>query len=1067
LAKDYEETSAPEPPSSQSIERYPKGSNGQDTDDNSKDFFIQENPNPQGVYGLWLDGWDKRKLLVIDNKENTNNLTDYQVKINVNYQSEMQSDFSDIRFTSSNGQTLLPYYREEYTKDTSAVFWVKIPSIPAYSEVIIFQYYGNNGINNDDIVYGDCNKNGGCGENVFVWFDNFSTNRSLEYNQGGTVGWDTKKGYVKFFRSPRGVDYGYISPKNLEIKNFYIKTKMRLGSGVPAFARQAFIDYRHSDNNTITTDSLDDDDYLKFGINNKSTAYKGLRFDKNINTESIGQATNILKYDAATANYFDIWGVYEVRAYETNHQFNFEFEDEDLTKTTWNVNNNYLDQTGKIYLRGDDIGVDSWVWVDYLMIGQSTLPEPTVVTDKLEGYTAIKGQVRNLYPLLNWDKRKLLVIDNKQNSNALTDYQIKIDVNYQSEMQSDFSDIRFTSSDGQSLLPYYREEYTKEKTAVFWIKVPSIPAYSEVIIYQYYDNVSATYEGNGEDVFVWFDDFSTNRSLEYNQGGTVRWDTEKGYVRFSNPYGFISPKDPEDVNKSLKMKNLYIKTKMYLEKETDSYHTNMARQAFIDYRHSDNNTVSTDSLDDDDYLKFGINNTLRNNADRGLRFDKNINTEDVDQATNILKIDESLTLTNYFDKWGIYEVRAYETNHQVDFVDEDLKRTTWNTTSHYLYQKGKIYLRALDVSSTTSWVWVDYLMIGQSTLPEPVIVTDESEGYIATKGQARNSYPDFPDWGNKKTIMITNKITETSNATSTTDIVDYPIKIEINYLIGMNKDFSDTRFVDSDKPGIALKYWNESYSTDSDGNPTSAVFWVKVPKIPGTVSSGSGEKTIYMYYNNPSATYIGNGEDVFAWFDDFSTNRSLEYNQGGNVGWDTKKGHVKFFYNTSANYGYISPKDPEDADKSLEMKDLYIKTKMFLERETAGSLTEFARQGLVDYRHQNDDNYWRFGLNHKNAYTYKGVIFGSNEEGNPFFRPLMKQSFYDKWGTFEIKAADNNHEARFVDANGQDWIAGGTGLNQKGNIYLRGSNIKGYSWVKFDYLIISKYNPEIKVSDVY
>jgi len=115
----------------------------------------------------------KEKLLVIDNKENTNNLTDYQVKINVNYQSEMQSDFSDIRFTSSNGQTLLPYYREEYTKDTSAVFWVKIPSIPAYSEVIIFQYYGNNGINNDDIVYGDCNKNGGCGENVFVWFDNF------------------------------------------------------------------------------------------------------------------------------------------------------------------------------------------------------------------------------------------------------------------------------------------------------------------------------------------------------------------------------------------------------------------------------------------------------------------------------------------------------------------------------------------------------------------------------------------------------------------------------------------------------------------------------------------------------------------------------------------------------------------------------------------------------------------------------------------------------------------------------------------------------------------------------
>ncbi|MBU4446605.1 DUF2341 domain-containing protein, partial [bacterium] len=661
---------------------------------------------------------------------------------------------------------------------------------------------------------------------------------------------------------------------------------------------------------------------------------------------------------------------------------------------------------------------------------------------------------------------------NKENANDLTDYQIKIDVIHQpEEMQSDFSDIRFTSSNGQILLSHYREEYTENDSAVFWVKVPSIPAYSEVVIYQYYDNVSATYNGNGKDVFIWFDDFETYRQLEYNKSSNnVLWDTNQGYIKFFyNPVtrtnnGYISPKDPEDANKSLEMKNFYIKTKMFLEKETDNYLTKEANQVFIDYRHSDNNTVTTNSLDDDDYLKFGINNG--STSYRGLRFDKNINTENIGQATNILKQDAAMA--NYFDKWGIYEVRAYETNHQVNFEHENSTKTTWSVNNNYLNQTGKIYLRGDDIESD-SWVWVDYLMIGQSTLPEPT-VKDVQEG----NGQARNSYPDFPDWGDRKTIMITNKITDTSNTTSTTDIVDYPVKIETNYLIGMNKDFSDIRFIDPDKSGIALKYWNESYSTDSDGNPISAVFWVKIPKIPGTISGGSGEKTIYMYYNNPSATYIGKGEDVFILFDDFETYRPSEYNQGGNVAWGTEEGHVKFFYRYDQesklyiNYGHISPKDPEDVDKSLEMKDLYIKTKMFLERKTDGSLTEFARQGLVDYRHQDDNNYWQFGLDFGVGNSFKGVNFRSKINGNPFLNSYLRKTEgedMDEWDIFEIWAADNNHEARFVDANGQPWIAGGTGLNQTGKIYLRGSNIKGYSWVKFDYLIISKYRPEIKVSD--
>ena len=174
------------PVENQSLQR----EENQDTDDNANDFFIQENPNPQGIYGLWLNGWDKRKVLVIDNKENANDLIDYQIKINVAYlPEEMQSDFSDIRFTSSKGQTFLSYYREEYIENNSAVFWVKIPSISAYSEVIIFQYYDNNTATYD-----------GNGEDVFEFFDDFSTIRGDDYDFLNAL-WTTP-GYVKFYYHP-------------------------------------------------------------------------------------------------------------------------------------------------------------------------------------------------------------------------------------------------------------------------------------------------------------------------------------------------------------------------------------------------------------------------------------------------------------------------------------------------------------------------------------------------------------------------------------------------------------------------------------------------------------------------------------------------------------------------------------------------------------------------------------------------------------------------------------------------------------------------------------------------
>ena len=50
----------------------------------------------------------------------------------------------DIRFTGSNGITLLTFWREE-SDATDGVWWVKVPSIPASGKVNVYLYYGKSG----------------------------------------------------------------------------------------------------------------------------------------------------------------------------------------------------------------------------------------------------------------------------------------------------------------------------------------------------------------------------------------------------------------------------------------------------------------------------------------------------------------------------------------------------------------------------------------------------------------------------------------------------------------------------------------------------------------------------------------------------------------------------------------------------------------------------------------------------------------------------------------------------------------------------------------------------------
>jgi|GEM_PF-6279872 len=138
----------------------------------------------------WFNSdWNYRKIITIDNTSNSNNLTDYQVRVNLSSNNfdfnRANSDGSDIRFTDTDGVTLLYHWIEEWNSSMKkATIWVKVPSIPANSVKKIYLYYNNHSIVSTSN-----------GEKTFKFFDDFNeqqqvlaVNESLVTSDGLGVG---------------------------------------------------------------------------------------------------------------------------------------------------------------------------------------------------------------------------------------------------------------------------------------------------------------------------------------------------------------------------------------------------------------------------------------------------------------------------------------------------------------------------------------------------------------------------------------------------------------------------------------------------------------------------------------------------------------------------------------------------------------------------------------------------------------------------------------------------------------------------------------------------------------
>ncbi len=122
----------------------------------------------------------------------------------------------------------------------------------------------------------------------------------------------------------------------------------------------------------------------------------------------------------------------------------------------------------------------------------------------------------------NWQYRRTVTIGNT--GDTLMNYQVAINVTYDSDMQSDFDDIRFIDNDDTTELSYWLQEKVDSEWAYFWVKIPSIPALDTKDIYMYYDNPVETSKSDGDNTFLFFDDFlgdTLNTTKWYMTAGSI------------------------------------------------------------------------------------------------------------------------------------------------------------------------------------------------------------------------------------------------------------------------------------------------------------------------------------------------------------------------------------------------------------------------------------------------------------------------------------------------------------------------------------------------------------------
>ncbi len=483
--------------------------------------------------------WSYRKSIVISNTVGA--LTDYQVRLTIDTSSlisasKMQASGQDIRFTDSSGNGLfLNYWIEPGTINTaSTIIWVKIPSLSTGLNTI-YIYYGNSlspAASNTDAFIREIDGGSIAGTTKGLWHIDESSGNSV-FDSSGSVNTLTQANTTIISGKT-----GFGNARNLT--GAVNSTIMGAVAGLPvgSSARTMMCWFRTSDStarlrtiigyganaaNVLYTIYLNSTNHLVGEIgggviavtspgtyndgawHHVSLTLTGANGTLTMLVDGASVGTPVLNVTAATGS-----SNLGIGVFPSSLTMNWigDVDDGILLSNVLNsaeildIVNNYC------YITSN--------YPNKILVRKFSSSEPSHSSTGTEEPTPSQSILSSTF-LTGWGNRKRINIDAPF---TRTLYQIKVTIHkgigvdsstdiYITNSNNDFSDIRFTNSNGTTLLDYWIQSKVDGNNAVVWVEVDSlIPNTNNTNIYLYYNNPSASSQSSSVNTFMFFDDFS-------------------------------------------------------------------------------------------------------------------------------------------------------------------------------------------------------------------------------------------------------------------------------------------------------------------------------------------------------------------------------------------------------------------------------------------------------------------------------------------------------------------------------------------------------------------------------
>ncbi len=320
--------------------------------------------------------------------------------------------------------------------------------------------------------------------------------------------------------------------------------------------------------------------------------------------------------------------------------------------------------------------------------------------------------------------RRTITVDNTNNPDTLTNYQVFVNITYDSSMQPDFDDLRFTWYDdtsGQEVsVDYWLDKYVDSEYALIWVEVPSIRGLGQETLYMYYGDPDATSASNGEETFVFFDGFSTDTTANYQLWSPIHGSGNPNEFSWDpNGWLFVNASIREQYGRNSNV-HVYHKTAV-MDPSEDQYWLESRCKAFgdgwLDYL-GVSNLYKRDSTPKDVYFRF-------TNVMQGIRDVYPMNKSGISGGWGSWEFSNSSDLpTSVIDQWFRIGLGTALNGTVIgSFRDDDygelstlVGQTTHQDTKWWV---DLVISRILTDDWATMHAYFDYVRVRKFTDPEP------------------------------------------------------------------------------------------------------------------------------------------------------------------------------------------------------------------------------------------------------------------------------------------------------------------------------------------------------------